>query len=113
MKKEMTEKRKQLIAISSGLQQLVKIGAIDSVNDGLMDIYFQEEEKYPELNTFHGWKEKGRSVIKGAESYCFWGRPRKININDEKNKEETKENGFSFFPITYLFKESQTKGEDK
>jgi hypothetical protein len=62
------ERRQELHAISMPIQKLVKEGAIESVNTGLVQYY--ASQGHTELNTFNQWLSLGYSVKKG-EYVCI------------------------------------------
>ncbi len=96
MTQEMRIKREELKGISRMLQQAVKSGMYDSVNEGLAAMY--SEQGHTELHSYRQWKEKGYQVRRGSKALLFWGEP----IKGGKQEGET-ENGFEFFPLAYLF----------
>lgn len=93
--------REKIKALSKGLQQLVKNGALDTVNDGLKAIY--AEQGHTELKTFWEWKEEGKSVKKGEKALLLWGRPRQSQQDDDEDDE------FKFYPLCYVFSNLQVK----
>jgi hypothetical protein len=104
------ENRKKLIAISQPLRQLMKEGAISTVNEGLHEIYTEQNEQIDEFNTFKQWKKKGKTIIKGSKAFLFWGQPREIEqqkIDDNSTEEEKK---MKYFPLAYLFANTQVTG---
>lgn len=103
------EKRRQLAAISKGLQHLKKMGAIDSVNQGLLEMYAEQEKCNPaDFHTFIGWKELGKFPQKGETAYCIWGKPKKFNVDKTNDAEKTaEEKQFSFYPLCYVFSPNQ------
>lgn len=96
--------RKTLIAISQTLRLLVKQGAIDSVNEGLKEMYIEENPNIEEFKTFHQWKEEGATVRKGEKAYLIWGQPRQIEQVPEGSTEPEE---FKYWPICYLFSNTQ------
>lgn len=107
MERKVNEKREQLKALSKGLGQLKKIGAIDSINDGLIEIYTDNENHI--FKSYRQWKEEGKQVKKGEKAFLLWGKPKAIgkNIEAEINTTEDKEN--EFFPIAYVFSNKQVE----
>lgn len=103
------ERRRELVSRSKGLQALVKEGVFASVNEGLEKIYSDEAGRKLTFNTYKGWKDKGRQVIKGERAYLFWGSPRKIGDKAKDEKPEDDKNTRTFFPISYLFDIDQTE----
>jgi len=104
MKQSIKEKRKELAQLSRGIQLLVKEGAYDSVNEGLIDLYSDGEDL--EFNTFHQWKAKGFSVKKGSKAFLVWGKPRKVAVAEPEDGEDDE---FKFWPLCYLFSSKQVE----
>lgn len=105
MTDEMKAKRENLKAISSVIQQLVKAGQYDSVNDGLVDMYRQQGHE--EIHSFKKWLDRGYVVKKGEKALLLWGEPRK-GFNQEK-KDESEKDEFKFFPLAYVFSNLQVE----
>lgn len=105
---EYEEKRKNLIAISQPLQQLVKVGAIDTVNEGVIEFYKKENPDIKEFRTFHQWKRLGKTILKGSKAFVVWAQPTKIKFNNPE-KETKGEEDFQYFPLCYLFADNQVK----
>jgi len=99
------ENRKNLIAISQPLRLLVKEGALDTVNEGVLELYKKENPEIKEFNTFNQWKKLGRTIKKGSKAFIIWAQPTKIKHPDPIKAEE--EQDFQYFPICYLFADTQ------
>lgn len=97
------EKREILKGISKGLQLLKKEGAIDSVNEGLRDIYAQSG--HAELHTIHQWNKLGKRVKKGEKALCLWGKPKREQDNEAGGNTEVDK--MDFYPICYVFSNLQ------
>lgn len=104
------EKRKQLIALSKGVRQLIEAGEYDSVNEGLTDIYSQQDEEISEFNTFHQWKDKGYTIKKGEKAFLVWGQPRTVTQAPEGSEEPEE---FKYWPVCYLFANTQVIRPEK
>ena len=102
--------RKSLIAMSQTLRLLVKEGAIDSVNDGLKDLYTEQNPTIKEFKTFHQWKDTGATVRKGEKAFLVWGQPRHIEQVPEGSSEPEE---FKYWPICYLFANTQVVTADQ
>lgn len=109
-KEQYLENRKKLIAMSQLIRQLVKEGAFSTVNEGLREMYTEENPEIEEFNTFNQWKEQGFTIKKGSKAFLFWGQPRKIQQTPEGSDEPEE---FKYWPICYLFADTQVfkKGE--
>ena len=103
-KEQYIEKRKLLIALSQGIRQLVKEGAYNTVNEGLHEMYAEENPEIEEFNTFNQWKEEGFTIKKGSKAFLFWGQPRKANQIPEGSDEPEE---YKYWPICYLFSNEQ------
>lgn len=106
------EKREALKKLSNSLKPLVVNGIFDSVNEAILSHYREGNPEITEFNTFAGWKKLGATVKKGVTAYVVWAQPRALkNGKEEQNQtreaqnEDEKEN--SFFPICYLFANTQ------
>jgi hypothetical protein len=105
-KSKIQEKREFLKGLSSSLKLLKKEGAIDSINEGLKELYAQEG--HTELKTLKQWNVAGKRVRKGEHALLLWARPKRItpdpasqtaNDNDEMN----------FFPLCFVFSNLQVQ----
>lgn len=103
-KQRYIEARKNLIALSKIAREMVKIEEVDSVNEGLIMMYDQEQGKECEYNTFHQWKEKGCTILKGVHAYAVWGQPRKATQTPEGEQEPEE---YKYWPLCYLFSDLQ------
>lgn len=103
-KEQYKANRKALIQLSAGLRLLVKAGAIDSVNEGLKEIYKKTDPNIEEFRTFWQWKDDGYTIQKGAKSFLIWGQPRKGSQIAEGSDEPEE---FKFWPLCYLFANTQ------
>lgn len=110
-KEQYLENRKKLIARSQLIRVMVKEGAFDTVNEGLHELYSDENPEIEEFNTFNQWKEQGFTIKKGSKAFLFWGQPRKISQTPEGSDEPEE---FKYWPICYLFADTQVfkKGEE-
>ena len=100
------ENRETLKALSAPLRLLKKQGAIESINDALIEIYKGKEPEIQEFRTFDQWKKEGKKILKGSKAFLVWGKPKTFKPeNAEASKEE--ENEMEYFPICYLFSNLQ------
>lgn len=99
------ENRKNLIAISQPLRTLVKMGAIESVNEGVIEFYKKENPQIKEFRTFNQWKKIGKTILKGSKAFTVWAQPTKIKHPDPVKAQENEE--FQYFPLCYLFADTQ------
>jgi hypothetical protein len=105
------QRRERLKELSAGAQLLVKEGAYASVNEFLIEMYKENDPGITEFNTYVQWREKGFQVQKGSEAYLVWGKPHELKNKDKdpKNEESEEEDEFKYFPVCYLFANTQVK----
>ncbi len=103
-KEQFLNNRKTLIAISQALRLLVKEGAIESVNEGLKDLYIEKNPAIEEFKTFQQWKAEGATVRKGEKAYLIWGQPRRGEQVPEGSNEPEE---YKYWPMCYLFANTQ------
>ena len=130
MKKERDEKkerearllkRQQLKILSQSLVARREMGEYmgnedDTVN-GLLRFYYACKG-YTNLKTFKEWKKEGFTVRKGEKALLIWGMPvaskaereRIEELKKQGREEDAKED---FFPLCYLFAESQVHKLEK
>lgn len=99
------EKREILKGLSKSLQLLKKEGAIDSVNEGLKEIYAQSG--HSELHTIQQWNKAGKRVKKGEKALCLWGSPKDHNREEPEKSESEESDPLNFFPLCYVFSNLQ------
>lgn len=99
-KRPKNPKREELKRLSKHVKILVNEGEYESVNEGLIDSYTDEENT--EFHTFHGWKDNGKKIIKGSKAFLIWGKPRKV-VQQEDDDE------YKYWPVCYLFSNAQVK----
>jgi hypothetical protein len=106
-KTKLQEKREYLKELSSGLRILKKEGAIDSINEGLKEIYAQDG--HIELKTLRQWNKVGKRVKKGESALLLWAQPKKINTPNPNNQTEqsNEEDQMNFFPLCFVFSNKQ------
>ncbi|MDA3867757.1 MAG: ArdC family protein [Salinivirgaceae bacterium] len=103
-KEQYIEKRKQLIALSVVMRQLIEVGKVESVNEGLKEMYIDENPDINEFKTFRQWKEEGATVRKGEKAFVIWGQPRKAEQTTDESEESEE---YKYWPICYLFANTQ------
>jgi len=105
------EKRDALKSLSSAAKMAIAMGATDAshVNEWVLDHYREENPEISEFNTFNQWKEKGCSVKKGSKAFVIWGSPRKGKKQEESPKDDSTEDEYKFFPLSYLFADTQVE----
>jgi hypothetical protein len=105
-KSKIQEKREFLKGLSTSLKLLKKEGAIDSINEGLRDLYAQEG--HTELKTLKQWNEAGKRVRKGEHALLLWAKPKRISPDPAGQSENAKEDDeMNFFPLCFVFSNLQ------
>jgi hypothetical protein len=66
--------------------------------------YYKNELGAGDFNTFHQWKEKGKTIKKGEKGWPIWAQP----LGHRPEDTEPTEDDYLYFPMCYLFHESQT-----
>jgi cytochrome c1 len=108
------QKRAELAALSRQIKKAIKSGMLDAatVNEGL-ELIYRSQTGQNTFHTFAGWKAQGKGVKKGEHGFPIWGAPRKSKGAPEQAEQNTQtepgEEGFSFFPIAYLFHAGQVE----
>ncbi len=97
-------KRKQLIAQSQVIRELIEAGEYETVNEGLIETYKEENPGAEEFNTFNQWKEKGFTIVKGSAAFVVWGQPRQAQQVPEGSDEPEE---YKYWPLCYLFANTQ------
>lgn len=107
--KPQNPKRLALSELSRQIAPLVKLGQYDRINEALLACYQTDQHRY--FKTLRQWNKEGFQVIKGSEAFAVWARP-KTKYKKENNI-PTDEKDFSFFPICFLFSNSQVEPQTK
>lgn len=103
-KQRYRDNRSKLIALSAIARQLMEAEEVDSVNEGLIYLYDEQQGEACEYNTFNQWKEKECTIMKGARAFCVWGQPKNVKQTPEGETEATE---YEYWPICYLFSNKQ------
>lgn len=90
------QKREYLKKISEPLTELKRRGAIDSINEGLVAIYYSHG--YEDLKTFEQWTKAGYRIKQGAKALYLWGKQTVKIITENEDEKEIK-----YFPLVALF----------
>ena len=98
-------KREELKAISQPFKELVKVGAVDTINEGLRGVY--AKQGHTTLKTLKQWNKDGFQVKKGEHAFLLWGSPVTRTRKDENNEGEDIESGF--FPVCFVFSQNQVQ----
>lgn len=66
-----------------------------------------------QFKTFHDWKKAGYKVNKGESGFSVWGTPKRVKDKVEAADGEVLEGeSWEFWPLCYLFNESQVSKND-
>jgi hypothetical protein len=107
--KPINAKRQALSELSRQVAPLVKMEQYGNINEALIACYQTEEHKY--FKTLRQWNREGMQVKKGSEAFLLWSRPK-----TQYKKAEgipTQEEDYSFFPLCFLFSNSQVEPSKK
>ena len=105
MNQELKNKREELKAISAGFRILVKEGAINSINEGLVKYY--AEQGHTTLKTYRRWKADGYQVRKGSKALLLWGERRTYTKRTGATQREWAGDKADFFPVAFVFSNLQ------
>lgn len=98
-------KRQYLKELSKPIRELKNIGEVESINEGLKQIY--EAQGHTNLKTIRQWNEKGYKVKKGEHALLLWGS--KKTTTHAISDENTDLDPYDFFPICFVFSKSQVE----
>lgn len=76
-------RRAELVLLSKQISALVGLGAYDSINEGLKDMYARQG--HTDLRTFKEWKADGFSVNQGEKSCMIWSKPIARKASEKKS----------------------------
>ena len=93
-------KRRELKEISNTLRDAKTNGEIQTINEGLKQIY--SEQGHSDLKTYEEWKQQGMQVKRNEKALYLWRRQTEKTI-DENGEQKT----ITFFPMIALFSENQ------
>jgi hypothetical protein len=110
--KTIKEKREELKALSNAVKPLVKMGQFDTVNEAVLQIYYQRNG-HDVFKTFQQWKAEGFNVKKGEHAFYIWGRPSEKQKQEQQPEETPAEDGTGFFPLCFLFSNKQVIKAEK
>jgi hypothetical protein len=102
-------RRDELKALSQGLAVLKKQGAIETINEALVQMY--SDNGFKELKSLYQWNQLGRLIKQGEKALLLWGRPRgkKREPVAAGSSSQDQEDEYSFFPLAYVFDITQTR----
>lgn len=92
-----------------------KIEAAETTLNYIIVSMYENETNCKVFKTFHDWKKAGYKVNKGVKAFAVWGTPKRIKDKLETEAGEVLEGeSWEFWPLCYLFNESQvTKKDDE
>ena len=94
------QKREEIKNISITLKELKENGSIQTINEGLKEIYRQQGST--DLRTFQQWKSAGYQVKRGQKAIYLWGRQTRKTITENGQEKEV-----TYFPLIPVFSEHQ------
>ena len=78
-----------------------------TLNSIIVEMY-QNETTCKQFNTFHDWKKAGYKVNTGVKGFAVWGKPKRVKDTMKTEEGEVLEGeSWEFWPLCYLFNESQ------
>jgi poly-D-alanine transfer protein DltD len=98
------ETREHLKRLSNAVKDMVKNGEFTTVNEAIIKTAYQNAE-HQVFKKFREWKAEGKRIKKGAKAFPVWAKPKDM----KKIEHPTLEEDFSFFPVCYLFSNSQVE----
>ena len=106
---DIKQKRQQLKDLSAPFKSLLKDGAIESINQALIEEYTTEEHQV--FKSYRGWLAAGYQVKKGAKAFLVWGVPQKLKRKSEAppTQDTGEEKESEFFPLAYVFSNAQVE----
>ncbi|GAP73076.1 hypothetical protein SAMD00024442_6_32 [Candidatus Symbiothrix dinenymphae] len=85
---------------------LKKEGAINTINEGLRDLY--ASQGHIDLKTLPQWNSVGKKVRKGEHALLLWGKPQKTMPKPELQPDTDKDvDEMNFFPLCFVFSNLQ------
>lgn len=102
------ERKRELIKLSTIARKMREESKHEELplNHFIMQLY--QAERPGVYNTFHEWKELGKYVKKGEKGTPVWGVPVKATKREMVEGQSIEEE-MEFFPLCYLFHESQVE----
>ena len=94
------QKREEIKIISTTLKELKENGSIQTINEGLKEIYKQQGNA--DLRTYDQWKKAGFQIKRGAKALYLWGRQTAKTVNENGEEKE-----ITYFPLVAVFSENQ------
>lgn len=94
------QKREEIKIISTTLKELKENGSIQTINEGLKEIYKQQGNA--DLRTYEQWKKAGFQIKRGAKALYLWGRQTAKTITENGEEKE-----ITYFPLVAVFSENQ------
>jgi hypothetical protein len=97
---KISERKAALRETSNTVEELMKTGKIKAanLNDGLL-VFYNGKRKNAVWMTLEQWQTAGYSVRKGETAQMIWGK--KVDKTNEAGE------AFSYFPILFVFTNSQ------
>ena len=113
--RKINEARELLKALSQDVKPLVDSGKYSTINEAIMETIYKDENN-KEFKSYRQWNEENYQVRKGEKAYLLWGRPKENqhlkDVDEKKNipvkeKENDIEDMHKFFPVAYIFSNTQ------
>ncbi len=97
------EARNELKELSKAIKPIAKQLNL-KLNDAILN-YYKEDTQAKSFHTFGEWKKEGYKINKGSKGFKIWGKP--VALKKSEIKEEDNKKSSSFFPVAYLYNETQ------
>lgn len=112
----MSEGKARLIALSKKLEATDAAALAGVKVNDILVAYYESETGCKDFRDLKSWGKAGFKVKKGSKGFPVWGKPKARKSKKEmENKtvsdktEQEAENGPKFWPVAYLFNESQVE----
>ncbi|HRN79975.1 MAG TPA: ArdC-like ssDNA-binding domain-containing protein [Ferruginibacter sp.] len=103
MNQATAQKRQALKEISAPFKMMMKEGALNSINEGIVKMYASQGHTI--LKSFNAWKKEGYTVKKGEKALLLWGSP----VKNEKAEKAEDGKDETFFPMAFVFSNLQVE----
>lgn len=94
--------KEELLKKCENAEQIAQVEAM-TVNQVIVNYIYKDEDHF-NFDTFKGWIKNGYAVRKGEKAFLLWGR-KKQEVQNPNGETKTEE--LEFFPVTYVFSNSQ------
>jgi len=121
------EKREQLFLVSKTARELREKMMKNAADEMVLYMLTRQPLNYfirriyglenAELRSFWEWKKDDYTIRKGEHAHLFWGQPLRVKPKQEDMPEtdlpDEQRNNYEFYPLCFLFDETQVFRRDK